>query len=183
MVEAVLTNEMKVLLSKMKDKKILSYECEKDDGFSRTFGNLRINLDTFSIEITNEEHTLPFFEGEEDVTYFECKEVNPQEVFVPYVVTETAVKEVNQIITGIELINDTINVNDGEYEISFDEAIIIHMDTDTLMLARDTWFSEIISIRDNDDYNQIFSVDEVKEEWSNEGEKSVSIERKRITIC
>ena len=109
--------------------------------------------------------------------------MNPQEAFVPYVVTEPAVKEVNQIITGIELINDTINVNDGEYEISFDEAIIIHMDTDILMLARDTWFSEIISIRDNDNYNQIFPVDEVKEEWSNEGEKSVSIERNRITIC
>ena len=45
MIEAKLTDEMKRLLSDMKDKTIVSYECEKDEGFSRVFGNMRINLD------------------------------------------------------------------------------------------------------------------------------------------
>lgn len=57
------------------------------------------------------------------------------------------------------------------------------MDSDILMLARDTWFSEMINIANNDDYDSIHSIDELKEEWSNEGEDKVDIERKRIIIC
>lgn len=46
----------------------------------------------------------------------------------------------------------------------------------------DTWFSEMINIANNDDYDSIYPIDELKEEWSNEGEDKVDIERKRIII-
>lgn len=177
MVKATFTDEMKKILSNMTGRQFVSYECEKDDGFSRAFGNMRINTDSFSIELTNEEHTLPFFDDTEDITCFACTEVDSKKPFEPAVVTETCVTEVSKTITGLELINDTISVNNGEYEISFDAAIIIHMGNDVMMLARDTWFSEIITIADNDDYDQVFSIEDVKEAWSNEGENTVDVNR------
>ena len=183
MVEATLTSEMKEILSNMKGKTLLSYVCEKDDGFSRPYGNMRIITDSFSIELINEEHPLTFFDGIEDISYFEIKEVNPETPFEPFVVTETEEFKVNKIITGIEIINDTINVKDREYVISFDEAIVIHMPEDVLMLARDSWFSEVISICHDDDYNKVCSIDELIEEWSNEGEDKVLVDRRRFTVC
>ena len=177
MVKATFTDEMKKILSNMIGRQFVSYECEKDDGFSRAFGNIRINIDTFSIELINEEHTLPFFDDTEDITCFACTKVDSEQSFEPAVVTETCVTEVGKVITGVELINDIISVNNGEYEISFDAAIIIHMGNDVVMLARDTWFSEIITIADNDDYDQVFSIEDVKEAWSNEGENMVDVKR------
>lgn len=182
MVNATFTDEMKKTLSNMTGRQFVSYECEKDDVFSRTFGNMRINTDTFSIELTNKEHTLPFFDGTEDITCFACEEVEPENAFEPAVATETCITNVGKVITGLELINDTITVNNGEYEISFDAAIIIHMGSDVIMLSRDTWFSEIITITDNDDFDRIFSIEDVKETWSNEGDNMVTVKRIRMNL-
>ena len=46
-----------------------------------------------------------------------------------------------------------------------------------LKVARDTWFSEIITISDNDDYDQVFSIEDVKEAWSIDGENTVDVKR------
>ena len=180
MVIATFTDEMKKILSNMIGRQFVSYECEKDNGFTRAFGNMRINIESFSIELTNEEHTLTFFDDTEDITHFACMEVDSKKSFKPAVVTETCITEVGKVITGLELINDTISVNHGEYEISFDTAIIIHMGNDIMMLAKDTWFSEIITIADNDDYDQVFSIEDVKEVWSNDGENTVDVKRTRM---
>ena len=182
MVNATFSNEMKSLLSSMTGKLFVSYECEKDDGYSRTFGNMRINTDSFSIDLTNEEQTLPFFDEIEDITCFACTKIDPRKPFEPAVMTETCVTKVDKRITGMELISDTININKGEYEIIFDSAIIIHMGDDIMMLARDTWFSEIITIANNDDYDQVFSIEEAKNAWSNDGENDVDVKRIRMKI-
>lgn len=182
MVKATLTDDMIKLLSSTIGKHLVSYECEQDDGFSRTFGNIRINFEGLSIEITNEEHTLPFFGEKEDMTYFMCTEVDPSSHFVPAIITETKVRNVGKTVSSIEIISDSVSVNNGEYEITFDEAIVFHMGEDVLMLARDIWFSEIISIADNDDYDHIFSIEELKDAWSNDGEDEVKIQRSRIAL-
>lgn len=183
MVEAVISKEMIKILSDLKDKRFLSYICEKDDGFSQIYGNIRIVTDKNAIEIVNEVHPLKFFDGIEDISFFEIEEVNPENPFVPFVVTDTEEIKINKTITGIDLINDTINVNNGEYEITFDAAIIFHLDDEILMLARDVWFSELISIAHDDDYERILSINDQIEMWSNEGEDEVTIDRKRIRIC
>ncbi|MBR1470885.1 MAG: hypothetical protein IJ600_13195 [Lachnospiraceae bacterium] len=51
-----------------------------------------------------------------------------------------------------------------------------------LKVARDTWFSEIITISDNDDYDQVFSIEDVKEAWSNDGENTVDVKRTRMNL-
>lgn len=181
MVNATFTDEMKELLASMVGKRFVSYECSKDS-FSRAFGNMRINFNGRSIELTNEEQTFPLFDGEEDMTCFACKVVDSKRPFEPDVVAETTVTDVNKSITSIEVVTDTIEVNNGEYSIVYDMALIFHMGESVLMVSRDTWFSELITIKENDDYNQAFSVDDQKESWSNDGEYKVNVKRVRKSI-
>ena len=88
----------------------------------------------------------------------------------------------NKSITSIEVVTDTIEVNNGEYSIVYDMALIFHMGESVLMVSRDTWFSELITIKEYDDYNQTFSVDDQKESWSNDGEYKVNVRRVRKSI-
>ena len=68
-------------------------------------------------------------------------------------------------------------LNDGEYEISFDRAIIFRTDKKDIMFSRDIWFSEVITINENDDYDAVYSIDQVVEAWSDEGENKVNVIR------
>ena len=75
------------------------------------------------------------------------------------------------------IIKDKINVNNGEYEIAFDRAIVIRMEKGILMFSRGIWFSEEIAISENDQYDTLFPIEEVVDAWSNEGEYMVRVER------
>lgn len=182
MIYATFTEEMRMLLHSMIGKKFSSYECGLDERFFRAFGNVRINVDTLPVELTNEEHSLPLLDGYEDMTYFSVEKVDSNFRFEPDVVTNTKVIEVNKVITSIEIVTDSISVNKGEYQITFDAALIFHMGNDTLMFARDAWFSELITIKENDEYDNVFPIQEAKESWSNDGELKVEVQRSRNKI-
>ena len=180
MVNASLNKNMLCLLKKLKSSKFISYECAKNH--SSAYGNLRINTDNGSIEITNIEKTMPFFDIEEDVTSFECEISDSYAEFKPYCIEPFEAFEVGEIITGIEIINDEINVNDGEYEISFDQAIIIRTEKQTIMFSRDIWFSEVITIFDNDNYDAFFPVEQAIDAWSEDGENDVTVIRTKKVL-
>lgn len=182
MIRATMNDEMRSILKGIIGTQLISYETEKDPSFSRVYGNLRINTSAGSIEIANEEQDFPFFDETEDMTCFSCVKANPNIPFEPAVVTDTQVIDVNNTITSVDIISDTIDVNHGEYQITFDAAIVVHMGDEVLMLARDTWFSELITIVDKDDYDQIFSIDDVKEAWSNDGDYDVDVQRIKSTL-
>jgi hypothetical protein len=61
--------------------------------------------------------------------------------------------------------------------VKFDQAIVFYMDTGILMLSKGEWFSELITISDHDHYDEVYSVDKLREDWSNEGEDRVEAER------
>ena len=75
--------------------------------------------------------------------------------------------------------NDSIYLNDGEFEISFDQAIIIKTETKTIMFSRSAWFSEDISIDEHDDYDSIYPVSDERELFENEDTNKVKITRTR----
>ena len=77
----------------------------------------------------------------------------------------------------IEIVNDSICINDGEFEISFDQAIIIRTESKLIMFSRDIWFSEDITISEHDDYNSIFPIYQVVDSWSDDGENKVNVIR------
>ena len=177
MVYMTLTKEMEDMLKSIINSTFISYEC--DDFVISTYGKFRINADKISIEVTNLEKVVPFIEDEEEVAGFECQIVDKNTKFSPYCITGSAEVKVNSLIKEIEIVNDFIYVNDGEYEISFDQAIIIKTEAKTIMFSRSAWFSETISIREHDDYDSIYPVSEERELFENEDTNKVKITRTR----
>lgn len=177
MVYATLNDDMLKLLKTLKFSAFISYECAKTH--NTTYGNLRINTNKGSIELSNIEREMPFFDITEDVACFECKVSNPAIEFKPYCIEPFEVFKIGGKIKNIEVVNDVIEVNDGEYTISFDRAIIFRTDKINIMFSRDIWFSEVITINEHDDYDSVYSIDEVIEAWSDEGENKVNVIRTR----
>lgn len=177
MVYATLNDDMIELLKNLKFSNLISYEGGKIH--NTVYGNLRINTDKYSVELSNIEKTMPFFDITEDVACFECKVSDPAIEFKPYCIEPFERFEIDAKINSIEIINDVIDVNNGEYEISFDRAIIFRTDKRDIMFSRDVWFSEVITISENDDYDAVYSIDEVAEVWSDEGDNKVNVIRTR----
>lgn len=177
-----MTEDMKKLLNDMIGKHFHTYECTKDDKFNRTYGNIRLYLDELTLEITNEEHPAIFFDEPEDISYFECLSDDPNQEFKPYAIEKTGKYPVNKLVTGVEIINDQIDVGNGKYLFSFDQAIIIHLGNEILMLARDIWFSEIIGIRDNDDYESYCPIAKIVDTMNCYGKYSVTVNRSRTAL-
>ncbi len=176
MIYVTLNQTMEAMLKNIKTSKFISYECGKV--FGNAYGNFRINTDKTAIEISNFQKTTPFFGSEEEVAGFNCKEVEKNSVFKPYCEEPFESFEVNETIADIEIVNDSICINNGEFEISFDQAIIIRTETKTIMFSRDIWFSEDITISEHDDYNSVFPISQLIDSWSDDGEKKVCVIRK-----
>lgn len=177
-----MTEDMKKLLNDMIGKHFHTYECTKDDKFNRTYGNIRLYLDELTLEITNEEHPAIFFDEPEDISYFECHKVDSSKLFEPDLVSEVKKYPVNKLVTGVEIIKDQIDVGNGQYSFSFDQAIIIHMDKDILMLSRDVWFSELIKITANDEYDELCPISDVVDTMNCNGEYEVKVNRSRTAL-
>ncbi len=177
MVYMTLTKEMEDMLKSIINSTFISYERD-DFGFS-AYGNLRINTDKTSIELTNLEKAVPFIKDEEEVAGFECQIVDKNTKFNPYCIIGSVEVKVDSLIKEIEIVNDFIYVNDGKYEISFDQAIIIKTETKTIMFSRDAWFSEDIVIYEHDDYDSVYPVSDERELFENEDMNKVKVTRTR----
>ena len=178
MTNATLDKNMIELLKNLKNTKFISYECGKI--FNLASGNLKINTDKISLEITNFLKEDLFFDENEEFAVFECKKSNSK--FKPYCDTTLKKFGIEENIINIEIINDFISVNNGEYEFSYDQAIIIKTQNKTIMFSRDVWFSEVITISDNDNYDDVFPISEVKETFSNYGEYKVEVKRRKYSL-
>ena len=121
------TKEMLEILKRMKGKTFKSYKCRKTSPTS-FYGKCRLNMGNFSIDLYNYTHEMPycgFFEIE-DIAVFSCEYAEKNSEFIPCEKGAVAhVYMVDEIIKSIEIINDEINVDNGEYEISVDQALVI----------------------------------------------------------
>ena len=175
MVYATLSGDMIELLKQLKFSNFISYECGKIN--NTAYGNLRINTDKGSVELSNIEREIPFFDITEEVACFECKVSDPSTEFKPYCIEPFDVFKIGEKIKNIAVINDAININDGEYEISFDRAIIFRTDKKDIMFSRDIWFSEVITNNENDDSDAVYPAHEVIDAWSEQGVNKVDVIR------
>ena len=181
MAKKIFTKEMIEIISAMKGERIVSYQCPQIDKWSRTYGNFRINMEKYAIEFTNEVKEIPFFDRTEEVAGFECKKVDLHTEFKPALIIDVQVVPVDEKVKTIEIITDKIKVEE-DYEITFDNALIFHTEHQTIMFSRDTWFSELINISDNDDFDSIFPIEKVIEEWNCDGDYKVSVKRTKRNI-
>ncbi len=175
MVYATLTDEMVKMLSDLKGSEFISYECEK--AFNQAYGYLRINAGAGSVEVTNLLEVMPYFGTVEEIARFACIKSDPLEEFEPNLIASFKKYEVNSKITGIDIVSDEINVNNGEYEIKFDQAIIIRTEKGVIMFAKEIWWSEEITICSHDDYNSVYPVSSAEYDLSSYGEDPIEVKR------
>ena len=122
--DATFSKDMLEVLAEMKGKTFKSYECVKMET-SMTYGKCRLNLGTFSIDLYNYIHPMPFFGKTEDIPYFSCERMEKDSEYVTCEKSTPHVYMIDEKIQSVEIVNDEINVNDGEYEITIDQALII----------------------------------------------------------
>ena len=177
MIEIGFTKNMKNILRNIKGEQLVSLEYGKDPVENAIYGNFRLNFSEFSVEVTNEIKPQLFFGETEDMSGFECFVTEQNSPFKPDVVSDVQIIPVAENITAVEIATDEININQGEYSVSFDTSLIIRTTGQIFMFTRDVWFSEVMTISQNDDYNSVIPIKEVADSWTNEGEFKVNVKR------
>ena len=178
MVYATLSSKMVDLLRSMIGNEFLSYECAVQN--DEIYGNLRINTSGGSVEVINEVQELPFLDGCEELSFFCCCEANRESGFQPFCVEPVSIIPVSERISGIEVIRDIVCVNNGNYEIAFDMAIVIKCQTRTIIFSRSWHFSEVISVKS--DIADVYPVESVVSDWENDGDNHVAVDRVIIPV-
>ena len=179
---AKFTIDMQDILKEMKGKTFKSIECFKTTTDS-VYGKCRLNLGTFAVDLYNYIHTMPFFGALEDIPFFTCERMDKKSIFKPCEQGRTAhVYMIDEKIIGVEIVNDLINVNHGEYEISLDQALIIRTKYNVYSFYKSWMYSELINLSSDQENAFVYDLDKVKYDWSGRGADPIEVVRKTYIL-
>ena len=176
MINAKFSQEMVSIIKDMIGNTFCSFECG-DITQNEVYGNFQVNLNDFSVEFLNEAQEIPFYDLIEEVSFFTCKRKKVNDTFVPYCAEPVRKYEINEKVLSVEIVNDCVSVNEGEYEISFDMAIIIKTNRHIYTFSRGWFFSETITISVDKEFDRIYPIEKVIEDWSDSGENRAIVKR------
>ena len=180
---AVFSDDMQNVLRKMIGKTFKSYECKKTDT-NCVYGIVRLNMGTFSIDLTNNTHSTPFF-GEfvnEDISSFACELMDMKSPFFPYEENGIAHQYmIDERVKAVEIVRDRITVKNENYEILMDQALVIHTNCNVYSFYRDWIFGETIMIAVSKNEMMVPEINEVKNDWA-ENKDEVDIIRNTIAL-
>lgn len=170
------------MISSLIGKVFINYECDLEEKWNRTYGYLRINTNDESIDISNEQDSVILFGEKEDVACFKCfisGENTLKESFDLIDEYEAKQISVGEVINSISIISEKVKIteNNTTDEMEFDMAIIIKTDKHNYTISREEWFSELIYINVDKEFNDIYPIEKDKEDWSNDEDRKVEIER------
>ena len=97
--------------------------------------------------------------------------------FKPYCEEKSEKHTINENVISVSIIEDSVSVNDGEYDIAFDMAVVIKTDKHSYMFSRGWFFSETIDISVDKEFNEIYPINRVVKDWSEDGENKVDVSR------
>ncbi|MCM1194642.1 MAG: hypothetical protein NC332_01770 [Firmicutes bacterium] len=179
MIECKLNNDMLAILKSMVDSQLVSFELDDDKvAINRTFGVIRINASSNSIDVYNEVHDVEYFGTHEDISYFTCKTVDSDDVFRGYCEQNPVKKiNVNEKILGVQIVSDRISISSKNYYVEFDRAIIIKTISCCFIISREWHFMETMLLTCNKSIDEIIPVQNVINHWNNDGELKVDIKR------
>lgn len=176
MIKAKFSDEMINILKSMIGNILYSYECGNTIQ-NEAYGNLQLNLKDFSIEILNEVSEFPFYNSSEEISCFSCKKKSSSETYKTYCEEPIEKHVINEKITSVALVEDDVNVNNGEYEIRFDMAIVIKTDKHKYIFSRGWFFDEVIYITVDNEFDKVYPISKVVEDWSDDGENKINVVR------
>lgn len=180
MKDLVLNNEMLKTLAMMKGKTFKSYERDVFCCDEYCYGILRINLGEFAVDITNYNIDLELMGEANEIPTFACEEKELGDKFdcsgksIAYMVDEK--------IKSIEIITDDIEILEQETRFKVDRAIIITTNFGRYSFYKGWHYGELIYIDKSNDNSNIYSIEAVKGDWSNDGQYNVSVERTKVVL-
>lgn len=188
MINAKFSDKMKNQLKKLKDSIFIKYIIDNETKGASTYCKLGIDSTNIRLDILNEEISVDWFTNnedicKEDIAVFSCKIRKDEETFKPYIKeSEVMSIDVNERIKNVQIVSDIINVDYDEYIIDYDIAIVIETEKHKYVFSRGWFFNEEIYINIDKNIDDIYSISEVKESWSNDRELNVEVNRKIINL-
>lgn len=91
-------------------------------------------------------------------------------------------KAINEKITGVSIVSDTIIVNDDEYAITFDMAVIIKTEKHQYFFSRNWFFSETIILSVDKGLDDVYPISRVIADWNDDGNRRVSVQRSIVSL-
>lgn len=162
------TEEMRSILAKMKGEKFISYECVRERAMW-AMCKLRINIESFSIDLYNEEVPVPgFIDGfahDETVGKFWCSEESKDSVFNSLSSKEAHEFLINEKVIAVKVVNDHIKDKERDFEVSIDQAVLIETDKSKISFYRNWIFDEWINISVEKDDFLLQPIEEVADDW------------------
>lgn len=180
MIKAKFTSKMRDSLRKLIGDSLISY----NGAFMNqtAYGNVQLNTKHFSLELRNEVRALPLFAEVEDISSFSCVTKPAGFTFEPYCKEPWKTVMVDEKITDVSIISDTITVNNNEYSISFDMAVIITTENHQFVFSRGWFFSETIDASVDKNFNDIYPICRVIADWNDDGNRKVSVIRESFSL-
>lgn len=188
MINHCITYKELQMLKTLIGTKLVCFKSQKKDSWNRIFGNIAIITDKTEIELRNELTDIEYFGDSEDVSKFYVNQISASKPFSLMIEDEVFKTSVNEIITDIIIVEDEISIKDSSgkpiYEITMDDAVIIKTDNSTYAISRE-WSleEELIFIKTSDYKKNIYSIEQIISEWSDEDENFIATcNRKEISL-
>ena len=170
------------MLQSIVGKQFLSFEMDSSvEG--QSYGTARLIFDNTAILLKNEEEEIAMFENDdvpyEEASKFTCSISNPELPFSPGIVNAAVKKrEINEIVTDVEIISDTIKGVEHGIDIIIDMAVVIRTEKHAYTFSKShVWFDEAIYVNIDKDMENICPVLSDLSLWNNDGEWNVTIDR------
>ena len=181
MVKKTIPASQLVFLKSFIGSKFISWECAYDPAFARTYGNVRIHTSNGCFEIVNEEKPTILFDSIEDISGFSI--IDPHnDKFVPASQEKIVEVTIGEAIKDVLVVSDEVSVNDDKYRILFDMAIIIVTDQHSYSFSRGWYFNELIQFSTDESLDNTYPVNQVVEDWSDDGANKVNVFRSKYSI-
>lgn len=180
MVQAKFTSEMIDCLRKLIGESFVSYDGAIMN--QTAYGNLQLNTEHFSVELRNEVHPFSLFSEVEDVSCFSCIFKRAGTIFEPFCEEPWKTVPINEKITGVSIVSDTVIVNDDEYAITFDMAVIIKTEKHQYSFSRNWFFSETINLSVDKGLDDVYPISRVIADWNDDGNRRASVQRSIVSL-
>ena len=147
--------------------------------------NMRLHFSNIHFNLNNSEYEP---EGRDnELAWFYLSDINSEKSFKPYVGSYIVPVNVNDIVTGVEIIRENVKIIDKDSnevieDNKADSAIIIRTENNIYMFYREYIFDEQIKVVNHDNFENVYPLEKAKEHWDNEQENLDVITRERIKL-
>lgn len=173
-------NDISVLRNLI-DKKLISIKSEYkiEDEEVESYGNILLNIENNFCEVRNEYKKF----GNEEYPVISCNNLNMECDFKPMVVKEYTNTIFNQKIRKISITNELIDIPSQNFSINMCVAIKFELENCNLTIYKDSFFMEELYIVQNKNFNEICSIQNSKELWTQDDKKvNINITRENISL-